>query len=79
MCLTQVAPKIARATEIRNELDYAEGFLRQIKQFAGDNLDRVVEMSSIFKSLQQVNVHSMFPECSPNVPRMFPECSLNVS
>eukprot|EP00959_Pyramimonas_sp_CCMP1952_P450653 9435637-Pyramimonas_sp.AAC.1 len=40
----QVIPKILRVNEVNSELSYVEGFLKQIKIFAGEHPDRVVEM-----------------------------------
>jgi len=47
------APRIERCIQIKQELDYCEAFLKQIRTFAGERPERVVEMSSIHKSLAQ--------------------------
>jgi hypothetical protein len=37
--------------QVRTELDYCEAFLREIRKYAGERPERVVELSSIKKAL----------------------------
>ncbi|KAK3249015.1 hypothetical protein CYMTET_41543 [Cymbomonas tetramitiformis] len=47
-----IKPVVEKAKLAKVELMYVEAFMKQIKLLAGENLDRVVEMSSITSSLE---------------------------